>query len=134
MTPNHSFKRTCLRAGRLSQTLGLRGTQLRAVVVLSLGALVSACSPSEPPARSVELFVTPTAFVVDGTPMVSASEAAEAALKKEPTILLIPSCGAMETKRVLDIMASLKGKHSARIVMSVVGPGERGCPNYAQPQ
>jgi hypothetical protein len=110
-----------------------QGSQLRTQLLL-LGALVSACSPNEPAERTVELFVTPTAFAVDGVAVATAAEAADAAIKKAPAVLLVPTCGAMETKRVVDVMAGLQGKHNARVVMSVVGPGERGCPTYTLPQ
>jgi hypothetical protein len=109
------------------------GIPLRSVLIL-LGSLLSACSPSEPAATEVELLVTPAAFVVDGVSLGSAAEAVDAVVKKKPNVLLIPQCGAMETKRVIDVMAGLQGKHNARIVMSMVPVGERGCPKFEAPK
>jgi hypothetical protein len=109
------------------------GTPLRAALLL-LGSLLNACSPSEQSPAAVELLVTPAAYVVDGVALASAVEAADAVQRKKPNVLLVPQCGAMETKRVIDIMASLQGKHNARVVMSMVPAGERGCPKFEAPK
>jgi hypothetical protein len=95
---------------------------------LVLAALVCACTSNE--ARESELFITPQSFIVDGTAHPTSDAAALVIQSKAPAVLAIASCSGMETKRVTDAMASLQGKHSARVLMSVVGPGVRGCPEF----
>jgi hypothetical protein len=87
--------------------------------------LLCACTSYE--AQESELFITPQSFIVDGTAYPTADAAALAIQSKTPKVLAIASCSAMETKRVTDVMASLQGKHSARVLMSAVSPGVRGC-------
>jgi hypothetical protein len=101
---------------------------------LMLIATLSACSPSEQQARETELFITPRAFIVDGTEHRTPDEAAVAVQQKAPAVLVIASCSAMANKRVLDAMASLQGRHSARVLMSAVSPGVRGCPDSKPPE
>ena len=89
------------------------------------------CS-SEKEGTLVELFVMPEAYVVDGHAYKLVGEAVNAVVGKSPKVIQLPSCGAMPTQRVIDAMKELEGKHKARLVMSVVSDGERGCPSISR--
>ena len=80
--------------------------------------------------QAVELLILPDAFVVDGKPFASATEAVAVALAKQPLQIFLPGCAAMRTQRVIDVTTQLQGKFTGRLTVSVLGEGERGCPNF----
>jgi hypothetical protein len=102
-------------------------SQFSAVLAL---LLLSGCAQVPVRTSNAELFVTPTAFLVDGVPFATADDAVAHLMLKNPADVSLPSCGAMPTSRVLDVMRLLRERFKGHLIVSVVGESERGCPAF----
>src|SRR5262245_16449190 len=101
------------------------------LVLLVLAAVLNpACSPDPSPDPTVEIFVTPSAYVVATQSFVSPSDAARHALSLHPRVISVPSCAAMPTKRVTELVSALDARPTeVTLSLSVVPDGSRGCPS-----
>lgn len=95
------------------------------------GLTLAGCQAPLHQTDSVELLILPASFVVDGQMFATANDAVNAALAKQPTSILLPACGAMETRRVIYVMDQLKSRFGGRLSMSVLPAGARGCPAHS---
>jgi len=109
----------------------MAGHRKKLYTTLFAALTLAGCSTPVRQVGRVELLILPKVYVVDGVEFSTANEAVTAVLTKQPAMVALPACGAMATKRVVDVTKLLTASFGGVVTMSVLGEGERGCPGYS---
>src|SRR5688500_15008944 len=87
---------------------------------------MTACGATS--ASIVEVQILPDAYVVDGKPITSATEAAKAAAYKGSREVRVTACSMMPTKRIIDFMAEIGPIRTGQLSLNSFEPGAPQCP------